>query len=647
MAQIPTYSTLGTIPPIGTGNPQADQMNSLMHQLATIATNCDANFTDLYINGVGTSGGNTVLYGAGAPSSGTGAQGNFYIDTVANNLYGPKGSSTWPTGTSLIGPAGSNGSNGTNGNTINHGTGAPGSGVGNNGDFYIDTAGNMLYGAKSAGAWGSGTSLVGPAGSGGSSSPMVASGASHAAGAAPDPGATAGTYRFLREDAQWASPDQINGAVGTIRNIATRCRHDNAYYGTVTGGTNIVQAAGRTFHVNMGPTVYGPQIVLGNWIANNTGEITPTGGAMIEQCSIEYPAGQFTMVTWDTANSSSVRTDSINIPAGGADVVSDPVPVRIPAGASFWIRRVSTLASGTAASFPFAFYSPGPNNPSTDTPFVGYTALGTNTSAANVYLIGGTLPTTNNYISNVAQLRFPLAILGLSNVASVMCLGDSRCAGTNDANLTTLAQNPPGVTNGSAVGEADWGRWGQGEVVRSIGHARPYINMGCPTDEAHIFVQSGNNTFRPRQQAYHTDVVVQYGVNDLNAAARTASAIETDLQTIYAMFPTKRVWQCTILPVATSTDSFATTANQTPAACSSQRTLLNNWIRTTPSPLVGYFDNSSVIETSQNSCIWNVITFNGVALGTPCDSAGIHPSPAYYKYIDTQKTIDPTRFTSI
>lgn len=35
---------------------------------------------------------------------------------------------------------------------------------------------------------------------------FVASGASHAAGAVPDPGATAGTTRFLREDATWATP---------------------------------------------------------------------------------------------------------------------------------------------------------------------------------------------------------------------------------------------------------------------------------------------------------------------------------------------------------------------------------------------------------------------------------------------------------
>lgn len=37
-------------------------------------------------------------------------------------------------------------------------------------------------------------------------SDFVASGASHARGAVPDPGGSAGTTRFLREDATWAVP---------------------------------------------------------------------------------------------------------------------------------------------------------------------------------------------------------------------------------------------------------------------------------------------------------------------------------------------------------------------------------------------------------------------------------------------------------
>jgi len=44
--------------------------------------------------------------------------------------------------------------------------------------------------------------------------PFVASGASHAGGTVPDPGATAGTENFLREDATWAVPPATGGGGG-------------------------------------------------------------------------------------------------------------------------------------------------------------------------------------------------------------------------------------------------------------------------------------------------------------------------------------------------------------------------------------------------------------------------------------------------
>lgn len=69
---------------------------------------------------------------------------------------------------------GSNGTNGTNGNTLLSGAGAPGSGVGVNGDFYINTTNSTIYGPKTAGAWGSGTSLVGATGATGPTGPIGA-----------------------------------------------------------------------------------------------------------------------------------------------------------------------------------------------------------------------------------------------------------------------------------------------------------------------------------------------------------------------------------------------------------------------------------------------------------------------------------------
>jgi hypothetical protein len=60
--------------------------------------------------------GNTVLYGAVAPTT-EGVDGNFYIDTATNFIYGPKAAGTWPAGTSLVGPTGATGSTGATGAT--------------------------------------------------------------------------------------------------------------------------------------------------------------------------------------------------------------------------------------------------------------------------------------------------------------------------------------------------------------------------------------------------------------------------------------------------------------------------------------------------------------------------------------------------
>ena len=105
--------------------------------------------------------GATVLNGAGAPSNGSGANGDFYIDTTNTRLYGPKSSGAWPGGyVSLIGATGAAGA------AVLNGAGAPSNGSGSNGDFYVDTTNTRLYGPKASGAWPGGyVSLIGTAGS--------------------------------------------------------------------------------------------------------------------------------------------------------------------------------------------------------------------------------------------------------------------------------------------------------------------------------------------------------------------------------------------------------------------------------------------------------------------------------------------------
>jgi hypothetical protein len=191
--------------------------------------------------------GTAVLNGTTAPTTSTGNNGDFFINTATNTLYGPKANGTWPVGTSLVGPqgpqglqgptgpqgpigltgptgvtgpqgsiglsgpAGATGASGpqgpigltgptgatgpqgpigltgpagTNGTAVLNGTTAPSTSTGNNGDFFINTATNTLYGPKVNGAWPAGTSLVGPQGPQGIQGPIGLAGVTGPAGPA-------------------------------------------------------------------------------------------------------------------------------------------------------------------------------------------------------------------------------------------------------------------------------------------------------------------------------------------------------------------------------------------------------------------------------------------------------------------------------
>ena len=153
--------------------------------------------------------GTAVLNGTTNPTSGIGADGDFYINTTSNTLFGPKSAGAWPAGISLIGatgtqgaigltgatgpqgptgltgangpqgstgaqgpigltgatgPQGPAGTNGVNGKSVLNGTINPTSGIGADSDFYINTSSNTLFGPKSAGAWPAGVSLIGATG---------------------------------------------------------------------------------------------------------------------------------------------------------------------------------------------------------------------------------------------------------------------------------------------------------------------------------------------------------------------------------------------------------------------------------------------------------------------------------------------------
>lgn len=144
-----------------------------------------------------------IYSGTTGPVAGFGLTGDFFVDTTAGRLYGPKAGGSWgvglelrsgpagptgpastvtgptgstgpasvvtgPTGVGATGPTGITGPTGSRGATLLAGNGVPGNAYGNNGDWYIDTNASDFYGPKAGGVWGSPTidllAITGPTG---------------------------------------------------------------------------------------------------------------------------------------------------------------------------------------------------------------------------------------------------------------------------------------------------------------------------------------------------------------------------------------------------------------------------------------------------------------------------------------------------
>jgi hypothetical protein len=130
---------------------------------------------------------------------------------------------------------------------------------------------------------------------------------------------------------------------------------------------------------------------------------------------------------------------------------------------------------------------------------------------------------------------------------------------------------------------------------------------------------------------YCTHVIFNYGTNDVFAGDSKAT-IEGHLTTIYGLCTGKTVFQTTIVPRTTSTDSWATATNQTVLSQEGVRTALNDDLRAgTFKPAGGVFNITAPVETSLNSGKW---TFPGKT------TDGIHPDNEGYIDIQTAGVIN-------
>ncbi len=91
-------------------------------------------------------------------------------------------------------------------------------------------------------------------------------------------------------------------------------------------------------------------------------------------------------------------------------------------------------------------------------------------------------------------------------------------------------------------------------------------------------------------------------------------------------------WVCTVPPITTSTDSWATTGNQTVVNGETPRLQFNAWARDTThwaaDGITGIFDIADVCESTRNSGKWAVsggVNALGTSIAQVMTDDGIHP----------------------
>jgi hypothetical protein len=213
--------------------------------------------TQLGVSSAAIASGANFLGGIGAPTSADGSDGDFYLDTAASLVYGPKTSGAWPSPAAPFG--------GANFLAGNSGGVAPSNSIGANGSFFIDMSSGLVFGPKAAGVWpSSGGSITS------SSSANTITG--NSGGAAPSNTIGANTNYFL---------DMSSGllfgpkAAGAWPATGVAVDPANLIYGNSSGSapSNSIGLNGDYFLDLSSGKVFGPK-ATGAWPAS-TGSIYP------------------------------------------------------------------------------------------------------------------------------------------------------------------------------------------------------------------------------------------------------------------------------------------------------------------------------------------------------------------------------------
>lgn len=299
----------------------------------------------------------------------------------------------------------------------------------------------------------------------------------------------------------------------------------------------------------------------------------------------------------------------------GGRVTADVLGMSLAPGDVVAVRTY--LSSGTAYPPLFVFGTAGSGGWGGFTASTDLTAPG---SAA--------IASSNGYYYGPSIL---LGRTGAGHAKSVLLLGDSIGLGGDDG---------AGFTR-PAIGSGQGG----GFAIRALSGIGGLLNMAQGGDAGTLFQTTTGSVRRLAVASLCTSAIIEYGAIDLfgSVTAAVVEAANLNIATEVRRLGITKVFLTTVLPHTTSTDGWATTANQTPAAGDSQRVVYNTWARAgcpidpttlapvaagTPGallagsfghPITGIFDTAATVESALNSGVFkqcNRVVTGSITSGT-------------------------------
>lgn len=305
------------------------------------------------------------------------------------------------------------------------------------------------------------------------------------------------------------------------------------------------------------------------WYINDSNLIVAIPAAITIKRYWEYPAGVFTPVTWAGAATAIIAADTTTV------LKSDPCPIKVPASTRIWTRTVNVSAA--TRQFPLSQLPAVPT-------IIGTTDGSDGTDKGNT----GEIPPSSASVGTFGPIAV-LGDIGAANARSFIVEGDSLVVGSGD------------ITSSGPRGSSGW-------IARKLDLVYPSVRFAKGGISAQALATSANRTpiNAVLAQTPYTDAIVCAGTNDLSGLSQTVAQTLASLQLMYGKYVGKRVWQMTLGPRSTSSNSFADVLGQTERTDGTWALLdaLNAAIRAVPAPLVGVVDRAAYAMSGLDSGLW-------------------------------------------